>query len=130
MQVLPVEMLFAGQGVWYRFQSSPRPEITEERDIFRVSKQEDPTYGVLYVKTQLAESSKETLKTFLRLKAIKTSFHTLAELTLLKRSWMPCLFSQTFFDILIPFFRSPQVSPSSPGRLKDREQDCQTLSSD
>lgn len=31
MQVLPVEMLFAGQGVWYRFQSSPRPEITEEK---------------------------------------------------------------------------------------------------
>ena len=28
-----MEMLFAGQGVWYRFQSSPRPVITEKRDI-------------------------------------------------------------------------------------------------
>ena len=81
MQVLPVEMLFAGQGVWYRFQSSPRPEMTEEREIFRVSKREDPTYGVIRIKTQPAEYSKETLKMFLRLKAIKTSFHKL-ELTI------------------------------------------------
>jgi len=55
-------MLFAGQGVWYRFQSSPRPKMTEEREIFRVSKQEDTTYGVICIKTQPAESSKETLR--------------------------------------------------------------------
>lgn len=38
LQVLPVEMLFACQGVWNRFQASPGPENTEKREHFRVSK--------------------------------------------------------------------------------------------
>ena len=43
MQALPVEMLFAGQRVWNRLQASPRPEITEKTENFRVTKLEDPT---------------------------------------------------------------------------------------